>query len=98
MNAEKKWIYFFISVYPQFHFLSAVNLIRCLNPPPFPQPIFTLRMSTWLLIGSVLCAWAMLSLLGGERSRRLFDIQSAIQEAQEAENQPAEPIAKTRKS
>jgi hypothetical protein len=31
-----------------------------------------------LIIGSVLCGWAMLSVLGGERQRRLDEIEIEI--------------------
>ena len=33
-------------------------------------------MTTSLIIGGILCGWALLNLLGGERQRRLVKIQA----------------------
>lgn len=42
------------------------------------------EMTWWLLIATVLCAWAMLRVIGGERERRTAELTARIQNEADA--------------
>ncbi len=43
------------------------------------------------LIGCIVCAWAFLSLLGGERSRRVIELKNSMPSNPPTAGEPREP-------
>lgn len=52
------------------------------------------RMVSWLIIGSILYAWVLLTVLGGERHRRLRELQVKVEAELALQQQTKESPAK----